>query len=82
MKIIDNSNKLVEFSAIKVGECFLFDNCLFVKINPVQEKGYETAANVFCFVDSNITYISPDWHVTPVHAVITINTKVVEDENY
>ena len=79
MKIIDNSATSVEFSAIKVGECFLFDNCLFIKINPVQEKGYETAANVFCFVDNNITYIAPDWNVTPVDADVVIRSKGVQE---
>ena len=78
MKIIDNANTSVEFSAIKVGECLYTDKCLFIKINPVKEKGYEKAANVFCFADNNVTYIPEDWNVIPVDAEIVIRSKGVQ----
>ena len=78
MRIIDNTDTSVEFSAIKVGECFMFDNCLFIRINPVKERGYERDANAFCFVDNNITYVNEACIVTPVNAEIVIRSKGVE----
>lgn len=78
MKITNNINKQVEFVSIKVGECFMFDNCLFIRINPVKERGYERDANAFCFVDNNITYVNEACLVTPVEAEIIISGKGVE----
>ena len=78
MRIIDNADTSVEFSAIKVGDCFMYDNCLFVKINPVKERGYGKDANVFCFVDNNITYVPEPCLVTPVDAEIVIRSKGVK----
>ena len=78
MKIIDNSTTSIEFSAIEVGECFLFDNCLFIKINPVKERGYQKDANAFCFADNNITYVPMACSVTPVEADIVLRSKGVQ----
>lgn len=78
MRIIDKADTSVEFSTIKVGECLYSDKCLFIKINPVNEKGYEKPANVFCFADNNITYIPDDWNVIPVNAEIVVKSKGVE----
>ena len=78
MRIIDSADTSVEFFAIKVGECFMFDNCLFIRINPVKERGYERDANAFCFVDNNITYVNEACIVTPVNAEIVIRSKGVE----
>ena len=78
MRIIDTADTSVEFSAIKVGECFYYDNCLFIKINPVNEIGYDKAANAFCFIDNNVTNVPNDWNVTPVNAEVVIRSKGVE----
>lgn len=78
MKITNNINKQVEFVSIKVGECFMFDNCLFIRINPVRERGYERDANAFCFIDNNITYVNEACVVTPVEAEIVLSSKEVE----
>lgn len=78
MKIINTINKQVEFVSIKVGECFMFDNCLFIRINPVKERGYERDANAFCFVDNNITYVNEACLVTPVSAEIIVHHIGVE----
>ena len=78
MKIINTMDKRVEFVTIKIGECFMFDNCLFVRINPVKERGYERDANAFCFMDYNITYVNEACLVTPVEAEIIVRHKVVE----
>ena len=78
MRIINNADTQVEFVSIKVGECFMFDNCLFIRINPVKERGYERDANAFCFVDNNITYVNEACSVTPVDAEIIISCKGVE----
>ena len=75
MKIINPFDKQVEFIAIKVGDCFMFDDCLFVKINPIKEDGYEKAGNAFCFVDNNVTYVPEPCLVTPVGAEIVIRSK-------
>ena len=56
----------------------MFDNCLFIRINPVKERGYERDANAFCFVDNNITYVNEACIVTPVNAEIVIRSKGVE----
>lgn len=80
MVIVNNLNKLVTFGEVKVGECFIYDNSLYIRISPI---GRDTRAiNALCFTDYIPVFMHPDWHVTPVHAVVTINTKVVEDENY
>ena len=76
MKVIDNTDTSVEFYTIKVGECFIFDNCLFIRIKPVKE--YERDANAFCFVDNNITYVHDACVVTPVNAEVVIRSKGVE----
>lgn len=78
MRIIDNTNTSVEFSTIKVGECFYSDKCLFIRINPVNEKGYEKHANAFCFVTNNITYFHDECNVIPVQAEIVIHSKGVQ----
>lgn len=77
MKITNTINKQVEFVSIKVGECFLYDNCLFVRINSVKERGYEKDANAFCFMDYNITCVNEACLVTPVDAEIVIRSKGV-----
>jgi hypothetical protein len=79
MRIIDNANTSVEFSAVKVGDCFYYDRCLFIKINPVNELGYDRVANAFCFADNNIAYVPSDWNVTPVTADIVIRRKGVQE---
>ena len=78
MKIINTIDKQVEFVTVRVGDCFMFDNCLFMRINPIREKGYERDANAFCFVDNNITYVNEACLVTPVVAEITILSKGAE----
>jgi hypothetical protein len=77
MKIIDKANTTVEFSVLKVGQCFLYDNCLFIKMNPV--KPNDNAANAFCFIDNAIAHFRPEYAVTPVEADITIHSKGVLD---
>ena len=76
MKIIDNANTSIEFSAIKVGECFYYDSCLFIKINPVkQDSPY--SGNAFCFANNNVVSMPCNWSVTPVNADIVIRSKGV-----
>lgn len=78
MKVIDHTDTTVEFSSIKVGECFLYDKCLFIKIHPVKEEKYQTAYNAFCFVDNAVATFSAAWYVTPVDAEIVIRSKGVK----
>lgn len=78
MKIVDNANTSVEFSAVKVGDCFYYDRCLFIKINPVNELGHDRVANAFCFVDNNITHVPESCLVIHVDAEIVIKSKGVE----
>ncbi len=75
MRIINTIDKKVEFVSIKVGDCFIYDNCLFVKMNPV--KPNEHAANAFCFVDNAVACVPQAMQVTPVEAEITIHSKGV-----
>ena len=77
MKIINPSDKHIEFVELNVGDCFMFDNCLFVKINPIKEKGYEKAGNAFCFVDNNITHVPEPCLVLPVEAEVVIRSRGV-----
>ena len=76
MRIIDKVNKQVEFVSIKVGECFMYDNCLFVKMN--SSKNADHAANAFCFVDNNVACVPQAMLVSPVDAEIIIRSKGVE----
>lgn len=78
MRIVNTIDKPVEFVHIKVGECFIYDDCLFVRMNPVKERGYKKEANAFCFVDNNITYVPMACLVTPVEADIVIRSKEVK----
>lgn len=76
MKIVNNLDKTVEFVHIKVGECFIYDNCLFVKMNPV--KNNVNAANAYCFVDNTIACVPQACQVIPVDAEVVIHSKGVE----
>ena len=76
MKIIDKANTTIEFSAIKIGQCFLYDNCLFVKMNPV--KITDGSPNAFCFVDNAVACVPQACLVTPVEAEIIIRSKGAE----
>ena len=76
MKIIDNTSITVEFSSLKTGDCFIYDNCLFIKIDPTKESS-PYACNAFCFVDNKLTSVPLDWSVIPVDADITIRNKGV-----
>ena len=78
MRIINNADTTIEFSAIKVGECFLYDNCLFIKIHPVKEENRAFNSNAFCFVDNALATIPADWAVTPVGADVVIRSKGVK----
>lgn len=78
MKIINPFDKHVEFVELKVGDCFIFDSCLFTKINPIKEKGYEKEGNALCFVDNNITHVPEHYSVIPVDAEIVIRGRGVE----
>ena len=80
MKIIDNANTSVEFSALKVGECFIYDNCLFIKIHTVKEENRTTMSNAFCFVDNTIAAVPADWSVIPVEADVVIRRKGVKND--
>jgi hypothetical protein len=76
MKIINTLDKQVEFVSIKVGECFMCDNCLFMKINPVKNNNH--TVNAYCFVDNNFASIPQAMLVLPVDAEIVIRSKGVE----
>ena len=76
MKIINTIDKQVEFSTIKIGECFYYDKCLFMRMNPVTNSNH--SPNALCFVDNCVAYLDPHWHVTPVNAEIVIRSKGVE----
>ena len=78
MRIIDKANTTIEFSSLKVGDCFLFDNCLFIKIHPVKE-GSPNSCNAFCFVDNCVAFVRHDYLVTPVEADIIIRSKGVPE---
>jgi hypothetical protein len=69
---------MVEFASLKVGDCFLYDNCLFIKMHPVKE-GRPNACNAFCFVDNCIAFFRPDHTVTPVEAEIIIHNKGAQE---
>ena len=79
MRIIDNTNTSIEFSAVQVGECFYYDNCLFIKINPVKEEHHTAVCNALCFADNNVASVPNDWNVTPVNAEIIIRSKGVQE---
>jgi hypothetical protein len=76
MRIINNVDKQVEFVSLKVGDCFIYDNCLFIKMNPVKPNDH--AANAFCFVDNAIACVPQPMLVTPVDAEVIIRSKGVE----
>lgn len=78
MRIIDKANTTVEFSSLKVGDCFIFDNCLFIKMHPVKE-GSPNSGNAFCFVDNCVAFFRSDCTVTPVEADIIIRSKGVQE---
>ena len=75
MRIIDNTDTSVEFYAVKVGDCFMFDNCLFIKIDPTRRHGYEKVGNALDLVTYTITNVPEACLVTPVNAEIVIRSK-------
>jgi hypothetical protein len=75
MRIVDKADITVEFSKIKVGECFLYDRCLFIKMQPTKYNLY----NVFCFVDNAVAMFKDDWQVTPVDAEVIVRSKAVTE---
>ena len=77
MRIIDNASTTVEFSAIKAGDCFIYDNCLFMKIISTKSDS-PYACNAVCFVDNAIANVPSSTNVTPVDAEIVIRSKGVE----
>ena len=74
MKIIDNTVKATEFSSLKVGECFLYDNVLFIKMHPVNTDK-PSARNAFCFNDNTIACFNPEAMVMPVTAEVIIQRR-------
>lgn len=79
MKIIDHTDTTVEFSAIRVGECFLCDKCLFIRICPIDKSG-KVYANAFCFVDNSVCFLRNDYNVIPVDADIVVRSKGVKND--
>ena len=62
MKIINPFDKHVEFTELAVGDCFMFDDCLFVKIIPIKEKGYEKQAMLFVlWIIMSLMYLNLVW---------------------
>ena len=74
MRIINNADKKVEFVDLKVGDCFIYDNCLFIKINSTAKAPH----NAFCFVDNATCIFNDEWQVCPVEAEIIIRSKGVQ----
>lgn len=72
MRIINKCDARVEFAAIRVGDAFLYDSCLFVKMNQL------TKNNAYCFVDNAVACVPQAVLVTPVEAEIIIYSKGVE----
>lgn len=77
MRIINKYDTKVEFVEIKPGECFMHDNCLFIKMNRTV-RVTDTSPNAFCFVDNKEAYVPEACLVTPVDAEIVIRSKGVE----
>jgi hypothetical protein len=73
MKIVNNLNKRVDYRDIKIGECFMYDNSLCLKIQPAGNN--VKAVNSVCFMDNALFNVMPDTKVTPVEATITISSK-------
>ena len=78
MRIIDNAHTTVEFSALKAGDCFLYDTCLFIKMNAVKENS-PNSGNAFCFVDNTVAFFRNDRNVTPVEAEVVIRSRGVQE---
>ena len=72
MRIINKLTAVASFSEINVGECFMYDNCLWLKIS---NTSHQAKCNAFCFVDNSTTNFTFDWQVIPVDAEITIRNK-------
>jgi hypothetical protein len=70
MRVVDRTEMLVEFSNIKVGECFYYDNCLFIKAHSLEKHGF--VENAFCFIDNCLCHFKDDWQVIPAEAEITV----------
>lgn len=72
MRIINKLAVTMPFSEINTGDCFMYDNCLWLKID---STAHQAKCNAFCFVDNSTTNIPFDWQVIPVDAEITIRNK-------
>ena len=74
MRIINKVNAVTAFINLSVGDCFLYDNCLFIKINSTAKAPH----NAFCFVDNATCIFKDEWQVCPVEAEIIIRSKGVQ----
>ena len=68
MRIINKVNATATFAELRPGDCFLYDNCLFIKFNSTVKAPH----NAFCFVDNATCIFKDEWQVCPVDAEITI----------
>ena len=73
MRVFDNTSTSVEFSTIKVGECFYYDNCLFVKSRPLTHA--HKTANCFCFIDNTLGHIQDFQSVIPAEVDLIVRRK-------
>lgn len=75
MNII-NMSKLVQFSEIKQGECFLYDNCLFMKIEPhimyVGEYDHKVMIVAVNIVSGSVTSFDETDKVIQVNATVSL----------
>ena len=77
MKVINHAKEKVEFFKLNPGDCFYYDDCLYMKTWPA-DKRHVAAVNCVCFVDNKICFFQDDVMVTRAEAEVIIHSTGVK----
>ena len=72
MKVTDKRISVNTFERIKNGQCFMIDNCLFIKVGYFNEEEHGEVFNCVCLNDGSFYYASDDDQIEFVNAEIVI----------
>ena len=73
MKIVDKRVKTNIFELVKIGQCFMVDNQLFIKVGFFNEEEGGEVFNCICLNDGSFCSANYDDEIEIVNAEIIIN---------
>lgn len=66
MEVIMNKRNLVEYDSLNIGECFVYNNELYMKTHEVDD------GNCVCLNDGEYNYFCRKTRLEPVFAYVTV----------